>query len=61
MSPQNLEPLSGATPYTPYFTIPSSQDALNLPLSREMALSVFCVNNISMLIVILYAADSKLS
>ncbi|KAG5353237.1 hypothetical protein C0989_009200 [Termitomyces sp. Mn162] len=38
MSPQNLEPLSGATPYTPFIPIISAPDHLKLPLSREMSL-----------------------
>ncbi|KAG5635065.1 hypothetical protein H0H81_012546 [Sphagnurus paluster] len=37
-SPQNLEPLSGITPYTPYVTSNHPQMQLQLPLSREMSL-----------------------
>ncbi|KAG6860246.1 hypothetical protein C0995_013739 [Termitomyces sp. Mi166 len=37
-SPQNLEPLSGATPYTSFVPIISAQEHLKLPLSREMSL-----------------------
>ncbi|KNZ72347.1 putative exocyst complex component sec8 [Termitomyces sp. J132] len=36
MSPQNLEPLSGATPYTPFIPIISAPDHLKLPLSRNV-------------------------
>ncbi|KAG6911570.1 hypothetical protein DXG01_011872 [Tephrocybe rancida] len=36
-TPQNLEPLSGATPYTPFVPI-VTQEHLKLPLSREMSL-----------------------
>ncbi|KAG6830294.1 hypothetical protein H0H92_001372 [Tricholoma furcatifolium] len=37
-TPQNLEPLSGVTPYTPFAPINLAQEELKLPLSREMAL-----------------------
>ncbi|KAG6855659.1 hypothetical protein H0H87_012345 [Tephrocybe sp. NHM501043] len=37
-TPQNLEPLSGATPYTPFVPIIATQEHLKLPLSREMSL-----------------------
>ncbi|GLB35982.1 putative vacuolar-sorting protein 54, of GARP complex [Lyophyllum shimeji] len=37
-TPQNLEPLSGATPYTPYAPLIFPQEQLKLPLSREMSL-----------------------
>ncbi|KAF5384828.1 hypothetical protein D9615_001370 [Tricholomella constricta] len=37
-TPQNLEPLSGTTPYTPYVPLIPPQEQLKLPLSREMSL-----------------------
>ncbi|KAG6821359.1 hypothetical protein H0H93_014156 [Arthromyces matolae] len=49
-SPQTLEPLSAATPYTSFVSINAEQTYLRLPLSREMSISVIRIRRFQALL-----------